>query len=99
MLCDGQKVADLAHGRFVVLNAPPGFHNFEFKGKKAAASFEGSKEHYIRVGIEGYPAHFALRITEPAKAAAEMREKELVANEQEHTFSAGCTGVATAVAR
>jgi hypothetical protein len=82
-----------------VLNAPPGFHNFEFKGKKAAASFEGGKEHYIRVGIEGYPAHFALRIADPDKAAAEMREKELVANEQKYTFSAGCTAVAAASAR
>lgn len=99
VLCDGQVVADLANGRFVVLNAPPGFHNFEFKGKKAAASFEGGKEHYIRVGIEGYPAHLALRITDPDKAAAEMREKELAANEQKHTFSAACTGVATAPAR
>ena len=33
--CDGQHMADLANGRFVVLNAPAGFHNFEFKGQKA----------------------------------------------------------------
>ena len=98
VLCDGQKVADLAHGRFVVLNAPPGFHSFEFKEKKTAGSFEGGKDHYVRVAIDGFPARFALRITDPATAAAEMREKEIVANEQEHTFSAACTGVAAAPA-
>jgi len=97
--CNGQHVADMAHGRFVMLNVPPGFYSFEFNEKKTAASFEGGKDHYIRVAIDGFPARFALRITDPAKAAAEMREKQLVANEQNHTFSAGCAGVAAAPAR
>jgi tetratricopeptide (TPR) repeat protein len=94
VLCDGQRVADLANGRFIILKPPPGFHNFEFKGQKAAATFEGGREHYIRVGIEGYPAHFALRITNPDQAAAEMREKQVAPNDPERTFSTDCKAAA-----
>ena len=91
LTCDGQSVAELANGRFITLNAAPGFHNFELKGRTAGASFDAGTESYIRIGIEGYPAHFALHVTEPDKAAAEMREKEVVANDANRTFSAECT--------
>ncbi len=96
VLCDGQKVADLTHEHYLVLNAASGFHLVEFKGRKAEGSFEGGKEHYIRVGIEGYPAHFALHVTDPVKAAAEMREKQVLLNEPKNTFSRECTAVAAA---
>lgn len=99
VLCDGHPVADLAPGRFVTLTAAPGFHHFEFKGRHASSTFQTATDHYIRIGIEGYPAHFALRITEPGKAMNEMREKQLVANEQDKTFSAACGSVSAAAPR
>jgi hypothetical protein len=87
-------VAELGNGRFITLQATPGYHNFELKGRQAGASFEGGKEHYIRVGIEGYPAHFALRITDPEQAAGEMREKQVAPNDADRTFSTQCIAVA-----
>ena len=94
VLCDGQKIADLAHEHYIVFRAASGFHNFEFKGQKAGGSFEGGKDHYFRVGIEGYPAHFVLRATSPQTAAAEIRDKKVLRNEPQNTFSAECTSVA-----
>jgi tetratricopeptide (TPR) repeat protein len=90
VLCDGQPVADLAHGRFITLTASPGFHLIEFKGRKTSGTFQAAADHYVRIGIEGYPAHFALHITEPGKATKEIQEKQLVANEPAKTFSAEC---------
>lgn len=95
VLCDGQAVADLAPGRFITVTAPPGFHLFEFRKRHTSATFEAGTDYYIRIGIEGYPAHFALRITERGKATQEIREKRLMANEQTKTFSTACTGVDT----
>lgn len=97
--CDGQRMADLGNGRFIVLKAAPGFHHFEFKRQKAAASFEGGVNHYLRVGIEGYPAHFVLRITDPEQAAAEMRDKKVAPSDPGDVFSAECTSVAATPAR
>ena len=94
MQCDGQKVADLGNGRYIVLNAASGFHNLEFKGRKAGGSFEGGKDHYFRVGIEGYPAHYVLTAMDPVKAAAEIRDKQVLLNESKNTFSAQCASVA-----
>jgi tetratricopeptide (TPR) repeat protein len=94
VLCDGQKVADLAHEHYIVLNAAAGFHLIEFKGRKAEGSFESGKEHFIRVGIEGYPAHFALRLTDAATAAAEITDKQVLLNEAKNTFATECTSVA-----
>ena len=90
LTCDGQRMADLGNGRFIVLKAAPGFHNFEFKRQKTAASFEGGANHYIRIGIEGYPADFALRITNPEQAAAEMRDKKVMPSDPADVFSAEC---------
>lgn len=94
VLCDGQAVADLAPGRFITLTAAPGFHLFEFRKKNASGMFQAGMDHYIRIGIEGFPAAFALRVTERGKATQEIREKRLVANEHAKTFSTACTGVA-----
>lgn len=90
LTCDGQHVADMRNGRFLTLTVASGFHSFEFKKKKAAASFEGGVEHYLRIGIEGYPAHWALKVVEPGQAAAEMLKKKLVPNDQKDTVNAGC---------
>jgi tetratricopeptide (TPR) repeat protein len=96
LMCDGQTVAELANGRFITLSATPGFHNFEFKGRTTGGSFDAGTESYIRIGIEGYPAHFALHVTAPDKAAAEMLEKEVAPNDANRTFSSECTSANTA---
>jgi Tfp pilus assembly protein PilF len=90
LLCDGQHVANLANNRFIKLTAAPGSHNFELKGRTANATFTGGLEHYIRVGIEGYPAHAALRLTDPAEATAEMLEKKVSSNDPAQTFGTEC---------
>lgn len=99
VLCDGTKVADLAHEHYIALNAAAGYHNVEFKGRNASGAFEAGRTHYIRVGIEGYPAHFALRIVEAEKAVAEIREKQVLPNEAQNNFSATCTSVAAVPAK
>ena len=83
-------MANLANNRFIKLTAAPGSHNFELKGRTANATFTSGLEHYIRVGIEGYPAHAALRLTDPAEATAEMREKKVSSNDPAQTFGTEC---------
>jgi Tfp pilus assembly protein PilF len=78
LICDGQRVADLTHKHYVVMNAAPGFHTFEYMKRTISASFEGGKEHFIRLGIAGYPAHITLPLIEPAEAAAEIRDKKVL---------------------
>lgn len=92
VLCDGQHVADLENGRFIVLNVPPGFHRVDFRDQNVSSSFESGRDHYLRGGIEGYPAHLALRLTNPDKAAAEM--KQVSPNDPKRTFSTECKAVA-----
>ncbi len=99
LLCDGTRVADLAHEHYIVLNAVPGVHNVEFMGENASGSFAGGQEHYVRVGVEGRPAHVALRIIEAAQAAAEIRDQPVLPNEAKNTFTTECKPVAAAKPR
>lgn len=90
VFCDDQRVADLEKDRFIVLKAVPGTHTVKFRDKTVSALFEGGKEYYLRVQIEGYPAHLAIHVANPGESAAEMRDKQISLNDTKNTYSTEC---------
>ena len=89
-LCDGQQVAELGAGRFIKLTAPPGAHTIKFYNKDISRSFDSGKEHYVRIDIEGFPAHFALKAVKPEDARAEMEARKITPNDANRTFALEC---------
>lgn len=91
VLCDGMRVADLQKGRFIVVNASAGSHIIKAADVDISALFEGGRTHYVRVFITGtFVQRPAIAVVEEAEALAEMRDKEVTANESKHTFTGAC---------
>lgn len=97
VLCDGQHVANLQNGRYIVLTAPPGAHTVKFHKGDIAATFETGKDHYIRVSAEGFPVHAVLRLMDGDEATTEMQLRELQPNDSKRTFAAECRPPASAI--
>jgi hypothetical protein len=53
--------------------------------------FEAGRTQYVRYGVEGFPAHFALHLKSPEEGAEEISKRGIVANDPKRTFSADCT--------
>lgn len=92
-LCDDQHVADLQNGRFVRLSAAAGTHTIKVRDRSISGHFDGGQDHYVRVSIEGYPAHLALRFVSVNEATAEMQKRKIVMNDANRTFSGECKAV------
>jgi hypothetical protein len=85
-------MADLGNGHFVAITAPPGNHTIKVKDKSISGAFAAGEEHYIRASVEGaFNPHIELRFTGKEEAAAEIAEKNIVANDQKRTYSLECT--------
>lgn len=97
--CDGQHVADLENGHYVKLSVAPGNHLIKVnRSNEISMNLEANRTHYLRYGVEGYPAHFAVHVKTAAEGAAEIAKRGIVANEPTRTFSADC-GPASAQGR
>lgn len=93
VLCDGQRVASLANGRYFKLTVRPGYHTIKVSGKELSIPFEPDRAYYVRLNVEGYPARLAVRLKTPEEGADEIRRREIVLNEPKHTVSASCDGL------
>jgi hypothetical protein len=89
--CDGQHVADLENGHYVKLSVAPGNHTIKVSRTDDISVFlEAGRTHYLRYGVEGYPAHFAIHPKSPQEAADEISKRKIVANDPQRTFSTDC---------
>jgi hypothetical protein len=96
LMCDGQRMADLNYGHFIVLTAEPGEHVIQFRDDSFSTTVAAGQDQYVRVGIRGgIVTHFELHETDPATADAEIRDKHVTSNDADHTFSDRCPGGAS----
>jgi hypothetical protein len=92
--CDGQTVAKLQKGRFVLLTVAPGPHRFEF-GQTVSATLEAGHDYYLRAQYEGFPKHKALRWVPRDQGVAELQDGSITIGDADHIFDTGCRGGAT----
>ena len=102
--CDGNLVADLQAGRYFAIKAAPGTHTFDVKHfgvdtQTIAGAFEAGRDHYVRMNVEGFPAHLALRLPDAEQGKAELRDRNIKPNDPNKTYSAQCTAPAPSKGR
>ena len=51
-------------------------------------------DQYVRTSVEGYPAHLAMHVTAADRAAAEINDRKITANDPEHTYTTECGATA-----
>lgn len=88
--CNGALVAELKERRFVAIEAPPGVHRVAINSATVSVSAEGGRAYYLRGSTEGFPAMRRIREVAADEATAEIRDKQVTANDSERTFRTDC---------